>query len=185
MTRDRTAGRGRALPLSRVYGLLEPGPVVLLATHWRGRSNVMAMSWHTMLDFEPPLLGCVVSDRNHSFGMLMASRECVIGIPTAKLAKKVVGCGNASGATLDKFAAFRLTALAGTRVRAPLIGECFANLECLVTDTRMVRKYGLFVLEVQQAWMDPEVRHPRTLHHLGRGRFMVAGRRLQLPSAMR
>ncbi|MDP2825577.1 MAG: hypothetical protein Q8O52_23200 [Sulfuritalea sp.] len=35
----------RAYPLSKVYGLLEPGPVLLLTTAHRGRANVMAMSW--------------------------------------------------------------------------------------------------------------------------------------------
>ena len=45
----------RSLPLARVYRLLEPGPVVLLTTAYRGRMNVMTMSWHTMLEFDPPL----------------------------------------------------------------------------------------------------------------------------------
>ena len=47
----------RAFPLARVYGLLETGPVVLLTTADGVRQNVMTMSWHTMLDFEPPLIG--------------------------------------------------------------------------------------------------------------------------------
>ena len=51
----------RKLPLSKVYQLLEPGPVVLLTTAQRGRANVMAMSWHMMVEFEPPQLACVVA----------------------------------------------------------------------------------------------------------------------------
>lgn len=68
------------------------------------------------------------------------------------------------------------------RVAAPLVGECWANLECRVADTRLVRKYGLFVLEVVKAWVDPAFEHPRTIHHLGHGRFMVAGETIRLPS---
>ena len=79
----------RKLSLSRVYGLLEPGPVVLLATAQRGRANVMAMSWHTMMEFEPPLVGCVASGRNFSFGLLKASKPCVIAKPSSRIAKKV------------------------------------------------------------------------------------------------
>jgi flavin reductase (DIM6/NTAB) family NADH-FMN oxidoreductase RutF len=175
----------RAFPLSKVYGLLEPGPVVLLATRGKARPNVMTMSWHTMMEFEPPLVGCVVSDRNYSFGLLKATRECVIGIPTARLAKQVAGCGNTSGRGTDKFARFGLTPVAAARVKAPLIAECYANLECRVADARMVPKYCFFVLEVVQAWIDPAVKRPRTLHHLGWGEFMVAGRRLRVPSKMR
>ena len=174
----------KSLPLSRVYGLLEPGPVVLVTTARKGKPNVMAMSWHTMMEFSPPLVGCVISDRNYSFGILKATRECVLNIPTAKLAEKVVGCGNTSGSTVDKFAEFHLTAAPARRVKPPLIDECYANLECKLVDTKLVSKYGFFILEVVQAWIDPAVKNPRTMHHLGKGAFMIAGKTVQLPSKM-
>jgi len=50
---------------------------------------------------------------------------------------------------------------------------------------RMVPAYGLFVLEVIKAWIDPAVKNPRTIHHLGRGNFMVAGERIKLQSKMK
>ena len=173
----------RSFPLSRVYRLLEPGPVVLLSTSRAGRANVMPMSWHTMIDFEPPLVGCVISDRNHTFGILEATRECVINIPTVELARKVVACGNTSGRRVDKFRAFRLTPAPASRVTAPLVDQCYANLECRVVDASLARKYDLFILEVVKAWIDPSRKRPRTIHHLGRGRFMVAGRTMALPSS--
>ena len=175
----------KSFPLGKVYGLLETGPVVLLTTAHKGRTDVMAQSWHTMLEFEPPLVACVVSNRNASFDALKATRECVIAIPTVELAAQVVGCGNSSGRKIDKFAAFGLTAAPAAGVAAPLIEECYANLECRVVDTRMVNRYGLFVLEVQKAWIDPARKDPRTLHHRGRGAFMVAGETLRLPSRMK
>jgi flavin reductase (DIM6/NTAB) family NADH-FMN oxidoreductase RutF len=116
---------------------------------------------------------------------LKATKECVINIPTVELAAKVVGCGNTSGAKTDKFATFRLTPTAAGRVKAPLIDECYANLECKVVDTRMTAKYCLFILEVIKAWIDPSVKRPRTIHHLGRGAFMVAGRTIKFPSKMK
>jgi flavin reductase (DIM6/NTAB) family NADH-FMN oxidoreductase RutF len=186
MTVSRRSGvTKKVLPLGQVYRLLEPGPVVLLTTTHKGRADVMAMSWHTMLEFEPPLVGCVVSDRNFSYTALKATRECVINIPTVKLAESVVGCGNTSGKSRDKFKVFGLTAVAASRVKPPLIAECFANLECRVVDTRMVNKYCFFVLEVRKAWLDRTLRAPRTIHHRGRGEFMVAGRTIRLPSRMK
>ena len=175
----------KSFPLSKVYGLLEPGPVVLLTTAEGERSNIMALSWHTMLEFEPPLVGIVVSNRNHSHNMLKASKECVISIPTVEIAEKVVGCGNTSGAKTDKFSQFGLTPAPASLVGAPLIKECSANLECRVTDTTMLEAYCLFVVEVVKAWINPAVKNPKTIHHCGHGTFMVAGERIKLKSRMK
>ncbi|HEY0183745.1 MAG TPA: flavin reductase family protein [Rhodopila sp.] len=172
------------LPLSKVYQLLEPGPVVLLTTARNGRANVMTMSWHMMVDFEPPLVACVVSSGDHSFRALRASKECVIALPAVHLAAKVVAVGNCSGRDHEKFEKFGLTPVPAKRVAAPLIAECFANLECKVVDTRLVNKYNLFVLEVLKAWIDRAQKHPRTIHHQGYGRFVVDGEILQLESKM-
>ncbi len=175
----------RSCPLSEVYGLLEPGPMLLLTTAHKGKSNVMAMSWHTMMEFEPPLVGCVVSGHDFSFAALKATRQCVLNIPTAELKDKVVACGNSSGRSVDKFALVGLTPLPARTVGAPLIAECYASLECRVIDTRLMNRYNFFVLEVQQAWIDPACKNPRTLHHRGRGAFMVAGETIKLPSKMK
>jgi flavin reductase (DIM6/NTAB) family NADH-FMN oxidoreductase RutF len=175
----------RSFPLARAYQLLEPGPVLLLATSRRGRPNLMTMSWHMMMEFEPPLAGCLISGRSLSFENLRATRECVLAIPEAPIAETVVAVGNCSGRDTDKFAAFGLTALPAQQVAAPLVGECFANLECRVADTRWVARYNLFVLEVVQAWRRPARQSPRTLHHEGFGRFAIDGERIRLRSAMR
>lgn len=175
----------KSFPLSKVYRLLEPGPVVLVTTASKGRANIMTMSWHTMLEFEPPLVGCVISNRSYSFDILKATKECVINIPTAELAKKVVGIGNSSGRKVDKFKNFRLTPVASSYVRAPLIDGCYASLECKVADTKLVAKYNFFILEVLKAWIDPMQKHPQTIHHQGRGVFAVDGETIRLPSKMK
>jgi len=172
------------LPLGKVYQLLEPGPVVLLATSRRGRHNVMAMSWHMMVEFTPPLVACVVSTGDYSHAALRATRECVIAVPPVELARKVVGIGNCSGAETDKFADFELTALPGEKVAAPLIAECFANLECKVVNTRLARSHNIFILEVVKAWCDPARSQAKTIHHRGFGTFAVDGEIITIPSRM-
>jgi len=169
-------------PLPEVYRLLESGPVVLVTTVRAGRANIMPMSWHLMMEFKPPLVGCVISDRNYSFVSLKTTGECGINIPTVELAKTVVDCGNTSGRRTDKFKTFGLTATAARLVKAPLIGECYASLECKVRDGKLAAKYNFFILEVVQAWVGPARKHPQTIHHQGEGEFMVAGRTLHLTS---
>ena len=109
----------------------------------------------------------------------------MLGIPTVELAKQVVGIGNCSGSKVDKFRKFKLTPLPASQVTPPLIAECYANLECRVADSRLVNKYNFFVLEVVKAWVDSAVKNPRTLHHQGRGVFLVGGKTIKLPSRMK
>jgi flavin reductase (DIM6/NTAB) family NADH-FMN oxidoreductase RutF len=174
----------RDLPLAKVYQLLEPGPVVLLTTARKGRANVMAMSWHMMVEFEPPLVACVVSNADYSYSALRATKEGVIAIPALELAPKVVQIGNCSGRDVNKFELFGLTARPALHVAAPLVDECFANLECKVVNTRLVNQYGLFVLEVVKAWIDAKQKHPKTIHHRGYGNFVVDGETIKLKSRM-
>jgi flavin reductase (DIM6/NTAB) family NADH-FMN oxidoreductase RutF len=170
------------LTLSKVYQLLEPVPVVLLTTAHKGRTNVMAISWLTMVEFQPPLIACIVSNANYSFAALRATKECVIAVPALELASKVVGVGNCSGRKVDKFKRFGLTPAPAARVAPPLVAECFANLECRVVDTHLVNKFNLFILEVVKAWSDPSRKTPRTIHHHGNGRFAVDGEMIKLKS---
>jgi flavin reductase (DIM6/NTAB) family NADH-FMN oxidoreductase RutF len=83
----------------------------------------------------------------------------------------VVQIGNCSGRDVAKFEKFRLTPLPAAHVAPPLIKQCFANVECRVTDTRLVNTYNLFILEVLKAWIDPAQKHRRSIHHHGYERF--------------
>jgi flavin reductase (DIM6/NTAB) family NADH-FMN oxidoreductase RutF len=109
-----------------------------------------------MVDFEPPLIACIVSSGD-----------------------------NSSGRDIDKFAKFGLTPVKASHVGAPLIAECCINLECKVRDTRLVDAYGLFILEVVKAWADPKQKDAKTIHHRGYGKFVVDGKIVRLKSKMR
>lgn len=171
-------------PLSKVYRLIEPGPTVLVTTANEGRANIMTLSCHMLMQFEPPLVGCVIGPWDHSFAALQATGECVIAIPTVDLAPKVVEIGNCSGERVDKFKTFALTPIPARQVRAPLIAECVANLECRVADGNLVNRYNLFVLEVIRAWTDPNREERRTIHHNGDGTFLVGGTTIDLKTQM-
>ncbi len=173
-------GAKKDYPLDQIRRHLETGPVVLVSSAWQGRTNIMTMGWHMMMQFTPALFGCYIWSGNHSFEMIRKARECVINIPTVDLVNEVVGVGNSTGEKLDKFQKFGLTALAADRVDAPLIRECYANFECHLSEARMISKYGLFIWEVVKAHVATSPKNPRTLHYRGQGEFMVAGRSINL-----
>ena len=103
---------------------------MLVSSHWQGKHNIMTLGWHTVLEFSPSLVGCMISGGNHSFEMIRKSRECVINLPTTNLTDTVVRIGNTTGANIDKFSEFGLTAEQAHLVEAPLIAECHASFEC-------------------------------------------------------
>jgi flavin reductase (DIM6/NTAB) family NADH-FMN oxidoreductase RutF len=173
----------KELPLPKAFRLIEPGPVVLVTTANDERANIMTMSWHMVMDFTP-LIACIIGPWDYSFTALRATEECVIAIPTVDLASKVVEIGNCSGDEIDKFKAFGLTPMPAKKVKPPLVADCLANLECQVMDTSLVDKYNLFILQVVQAWIDPEREERRTIHHNGDGTFVVDGETIDLKNKM-
>lgn len=119
--------------MEKAFTLLEPGPVTMVTTALRGKANVMTITWHSVLDFTPRF-ALVTGPWNYSYGALKKTGECVIAIPTVELMKKVIGVGTTTGADTDKLDRFKLTAASASRVQAPLITDCYANIECRVTD---------------------------------------------------
>jgi flavin reductase (DIM6/NTAB) family NADH-FMN oxidoreductase RutF len=165
----------KPFPVSNVRRFLEPGPIVLVSSAWKGRNNIMTMGWHMIMMEEPSLVGCFIWDQNHSREMIRRSKACVINVPTVDIARTVVGIGNCSGRDVDKFAKFKLTASPGKKVDAPAVEECYANFECRLIDSSLIRKYSLFVFEVVHARVARSPKFPQTIHYRGDGLFMIAG----------
>ncbi|EJM97631.1 flavin reductase family protein [Herbaspirillum sp. YR522] len=166
-------------PVAQVRRFLEPGPIVLVSSHWQDQTDIMTMGWHTVMEFSPSLVGCVISAANHSFELIRNSGQCVINLPTTALADTVVRIGNTSGAEIDKFSRFGLTRQPARRVAAPLIAECHANFECRIHDDGLVERYNFFIFEVVKAHVAPTPRFPATMHYTGEGVFMTAGKTMR------
>ncbi len=169
------------MPLSKAFTLMEPGPVVLVTTSDGKKDNIMTISWTMVMDFTP-MFAITTGPWNYSYAALRKSKECVISIPTVDLLDKVVGVGICSGADTDKFEKFGLTPVKGKHVRAPLIKECLANIECKVRD--IVQKHNIVVLEGIAAYFDSSRKEKRTIHAIGDGTFVVDGRRLNRKKMM-
>lgn len=172
----------KKFPLNKAFTFLEPGPVVLVTTHDGQRPNVMTISWTMVVDFTP-VFAITTGPWNSSYAALRKTRECVIAIPAADQLDKAVGVGTCSGTETDKFEKFGFTPVPGKQVRAPLIRECLANIECRVVD--IVRKHNIVLLEGVAAWVDETRRERRMLHAVGDGTFVADGRRFDRRRMMR
>jgi flavin reductase (DIM6/NTAB) family NADH-FMN oxidoreductase RutF len=160
---------------------MESGPVVLVTTNDGRKDNIMTISWTMVLDFTP-VFAITTGEWNYSFTALRRTKECVISIPTVDMLDKVVGIGICSGADTDKFSKFKLTPTKCRIVKAPLIKECLANIECKVVD--IVKKHNIVVLEGVAAYFDTSRKEKRTVHAVGDGTFIVDGRKLSRKKMM-
>ena len=166
----------KSFPLSKIRRFIEPGPIVLVSSAHKGKRNIMTLGWHMMLGFEPATIGCFIWDQNRSFSLIRKSKECVINIPTFDLVDAVIGIGNTHKSKVDKFEQFGLTPVEASKVDAPLIAQCYANFECRLVDTSLIKRYSLFIFEVVAAHVATSPRYPTTVHYRGDGVFMISGR---------
>ncbi|OTB20023.1 hypothetical protein K445DRAFT_313818 [Daldinia sp. EC12] len=139
-------------PPSRVFRLIEPGPVLLVTTGSLADSthNVMTIGFHMVMQHEsPPLIGICLGPWDASFAALKKNRECVLAVPDVAMAEVVVDIGNCSADDEDepsgKWQRFGLEACPAAKVKAPLVGggDVIANIECVVEDTKMYRLSNL------------------------------------------
>ncbi|MDR3376099.1 MAG: flavin reductase family protein [Ancalomicrobiaceae bacterium] len=171
-----------SLPISRAFTLLEPGPVVLITTHNGRKDNVMTITWTMVLDFSATF-AITTGPWNYSYAALQSTKECVISIPTVDLIDEVVGIGTCSGKDTDKFEKFGLTRVKAEHVRAPLIEQCIANIECRVVD--VIDQHSIIVLSGVAAYYDSLRKENRTIHAIGDGTFVVDGRRIDRKEMMK
>ncbi|MDR1776426.1 MAG: flavin reductase family protein [Desulfovibrio sp.] len=176
-----------AFPLNRAFTFVESGPVLLISTRHKGKNNLMTVSCHASMGFEPTL-GICLGPWNFSYAALAETGECVVAVPPAELMTAVVDIGNCSGETMDKFAAFNLTPQPAREVGAPLVAECLYNLECRVANRDLVSEYNFFVLRGVRAWRNasatsaPDAEDAttyqsgtRAFHAVGDGSFIIDG----------
>ncbi|KAI2637174.1 hypothetical protein GGS26DRAFT_473913 [Hypomontagnella submonticulosa] len=191
-------------PPSKVYRLIEPGPVLMVTTGSLADAthNVMTIGFHMVMQHEsPPLIGICLGPWDASFAALKRQRECVLAVPAVEMAGVVVDIGNCSAddevdgndgggeATTNKWQRFGLEAVPAARVKAPLVGgnDVIANIECVVEDTKMVSKYSMWVLKPVKAWINPNKKPGeggRMFHHRGDGTFVVDGEIVDLKDRM-
>ncbi|GKZ40971.1 hypothetical protein AbraIFM66951_006511 [Aspergillus brasiliensis] len=168
-----------AYPTHKVNRLLEPGPVLLVATGSLANKthNIMTIGFHMMIQHEgPTLVGACIGPWDKSYDNLKRTGECVLAIPAVEMLEKTIDIGNCSGEDVNKWVAFGINPVPapdpasadgswdrkggdGGRARAPLVGgkDVIANIQCTVEDRALVARYNLWVLKVTGAWINKDM----------------------------
>jgi len=125
--------------------LLNPGPVAIVTTAWRGLTNAAPIAWTAPLSMEPPLVGCVIHPHRHTADMIRFSEEFALNIPGPDLLKQTAFLGSQTGLNTNKLEAAALTLFNAQRISAPLIEGCLAWIECGLHDVVRIGDHTLFV----------------------------------------
>ena len=99
------------------------------------------------------------------------------------MVKTVVNVGTVHGSDCDKFKAFGLNKAKGKKVKAPVISDCVAAIECKLED--YIEQHGILVFKGVQLWENPDKEERRLIHANGDGTFFADGEFRNLREEMR
>jgi flavin reductase (DIM6/NTAB) family NADH-FMN oxidoreductase RutF len=164
--------------------MLNPGPVAIVTTSWRGIANAAPIAWCVPLAMQPPMVGIVVHPHRHTADMIRFNETFAINIPGPSLLKQTAFLGSLSGLNNNKLEAAGLQTFAPLHVDAPLIEGCLAWIECEVQDAQAFGDHTLFVGKVMKVQADDEAyaqqwllkaREHSPLTYIGGTRYAVIG----------
>ena len=158
--------------IRKAFTYLESGAVLLVTTNDGKKDNVMTISWQMVMDFVPHI-AISTGGWNESFETILKTKECCICIPTFDMIEKVVGIGTVHGSECDKFKRFSLRRAKATKIKAPLITDCIAAIECKLED--YIEPHGILVFRGIQLWENRGKDERRVFHANGDGTFFADG----------
>lgn len=124
-------------------------------------ANIIAVSFCMPVSKVPPMVACAIGQRMLSCELIGQAGEFAINVPTQDLKRHIYYCGFHSGRDVDKFKETGLTPQPARRVKAPVIGECVAHMECCVQQTVDTGDKRLFIATIVDAYADEDVEQGR------------------------
>lgn len=129
--------------------LLHPRHTILLSCASKeGKTDIVTVAWSMPVSYEPPLVAVSLRPTHYSSSMVEETGEFVINVPTMDLVKETLLCGRISGRNRDKFKECKLTPAKAKKLKAPIINECIAHLECKVANKIIAGDHLLLIGEV-------------------------------------
>lgn len=143
-----------------------------------GKPNIITLAWAMPTSINPPLVAISIKPSRHSYKLIRENREFAVNIPTMEIVEETLFCGRRSGKNHDKFKETKLTPLPAKIVKAPIIKECVAHLECRLQQTFVTGDHTVFVGEVIEAYVDEDsfkeefdIEKAKLIYHLGGNKF--------------
>lgn len=173
--------------------LLHPMHTVLVScVGKKGKPNIITLAWAMPTSISPPLVAVSIAPRRHSHGLIEESKEFVVNVPTMNILDAAMFCGRRSGKEYDKFKETGLTAQPARKVKAPIIKECVAHLECTLHNQFTTGDHTVFVGEIVEAYADKrayvdgyDLKKAKMVFHLGGSEFATLDPKIIKPKLPR
>ena len=137
--------------------ILFPSPVALVVTGTMNEANIATIAWASLLTSKPPTLGISVGQKGFTGEAIKNNKNFTVNIASAGIMTKADFCGITSGKEIDKFERSGLTKMPSNVIASPIIKECPLNLECRLTDWRIIGQTIHFVGEIEETHVDTKL----------------------------
>ena len=134
--------------------LLAPLPAVMVTCEHDGHANVFTAAWCGIVSTHPPRVYVSIRPTRHSYAIIRDSREFVLNLTPAALAKTCDYVGTVTGRCVDKFAKTGLTLIPSSVISCPTLEQSPLALECRVTDILPQGSHDMFLADVVQVTVD-------------------------------
>jgi flavin reductase (DIM6/NTAB) family NADH-FMN oxidoreductase RutF len=143
-----------------------------------GKPNIITLAWAMPTSINPSLVAISVAPKRYSHGLIKETKEFVVNIPTMEILDETVFCGTKTGRHHDKFKETGLTPLPARKVKAPIIKECIAHLECKLYSQQKTGDHTIFIGEIVEAYANKEafngtynIEKAKMIFHMGEDKF--------------
>ena len=154
--------------ITKLSWFLSTGQAVMLTCcNAKGSINgIITVTWMTPTSHVPLLLMTSVGSGGKETGdfayrvcysLINETKEFGLNLPTIELMETIAKVGTTHSDEVDKFAETGLTPLASKKISAPLISECFLNVECKVIQQFVTGDHTVFVAEPLAVYIDDDV----------------------------
>jgi len=115
------------------------------------KDNLMAMSWHMPVSFNPFLYAISISKERYSYNLIKESKVFAVNFIPFRMAKEAVFCGSRRGEFIDKFKEGDIKKEECERIDCPRLKDAAAVLECQVIAELDAGDHQLIVGKVMNA----------------------------------
>ena len=156
-----------------VFSLI--GDEWMLLTAGNGEQcNTMTASWGGLgILWGAPVATCYVRPQRYTKEFLDREEYFTLTFFGEEYRKQLALCGSKSGRDVDKFKEMKLTPIAASQVKAPMIAESPVNIECRVREIIPLGSHDMFLADVLAVHADEKYMDEKRKFHLEKAEPIV------------